>query len=116
MSFKFNPDSFDGFDAKLAIAFCTVANRLLDEHIKNLPQIYSTITHAILNKVAYGDWGHYPRDGDTVTARAWDIQEIKSPGCEHDPFHDAKGSLSFQYPLQCAKCGKRLVGKWEEAT
>ncbi len=100
MSFRFRPEMFKDLpDVELhrtEEVIAHEANRLLDEHVKTLPEV-------------------------TMRARLWDIQEIKPKECEHKP---NPWGMSMQYDEDtktshatclCHCCGKRLVAEWKEA-
>lgn len=128
MSFEFTPDNFDDLRRSGAIQELTSAqrayvsmraNRLLDEHVATLPEVFNKRDSAV-------GWRSVLNSESDVThtARLWGIQKIAPKKCEHEgvvqlePNFDRRIPKSERKMIQtyaCKKCGKNLVARWEEA-
>lgn len=118
MSFRFKPEDFEDLpDVELVRTeevIAREANRLLDEHVETLPEVFGELIKdgKDINEVG---WSETQLDSDRSRARLWDIQEITPAKCEHNnklQISTAQ-SLLFWNEAQCSDCGKRLKAKWE---
>lgn len=115
MSFRFKPEDFrhlECCDSFFPGEVATTANQLLDAHIATLPEV----------KNQCGIWySNVDPVGTTHRARLWGVEEIKQKKCEHRPSYTgistfiSEGTKGPSVEGDCARCGKRLVAKWEEA-
>lgn len=130
MSFRFKPEDFHGIlgpqddNGKVVgiwidNAVAAVANRLLDEHVKTLPEVFAPT----LDGYEPLTWRPSLSSSQLpikMRARLWGVEEIKpEKKCEHKP---NPWGMSMQYDEEtktshatclCHGCGKRLVAKWE---
>ncbi len=124
MSFRFKPEMFEGtyghFQKELHEKYCEIANRLLDEYVKTLPEVVTESSSVVLGEWVVNGDRRYSALG-RWRARLWDIQEIAPKKCEHvsiEKYESTRpGRQDFVgYAGVCHKCGVKLkpIG-WEEA-
>lgn len=91
------------------------ANRLLDEHVKTLPEVYGTPS----NEFAGMQWDRRILNGlnGTHRARLWNVEPIKK--CEHRVTVSTstiwKRVEVDAFMSECDLCGKDMVATWSEA-
>lgn len=121
MSFRFKPEDFllKDLTSTMASERCaTIANRLLDEHVKTLPEVFGEMIKDGKDIKEVG-WSEIQLDSDRSRARLWGVEPIKPEECEHHEPDKEATHISWQngrlvIESECKNCSNKLVAKWIE--